>query len=171
MLRNRILIQNTDITCIHCDAIINAANNHLLGGGGVDGAIHHRAGPELLEACRKLAGCETGKAKITAGFRLPAKYIIHSVGPVWLGGRSGEMQLLESCYHECLKLAVANKCKIVAFPNISTGIYGFPKQKAAAIAIKTVSEFLSMNQLPEKVIFACFDAVNLEIYNSIYSAG
>jgi O-acetyl-ADP-ribose deacetylase len=169
MDKSRILILKADITSLHCDAIINAANKSLLGGGGVDGAIHRAAGPELLKACRLLNGCDTGKAKITPGFNLPARYIIHTVGPVWQGGHSGEDQLLESCYKECLKLAVEHECKTIAFPNISTGVYGYPREKAAAIAIETVSAFLAGHDHPQEVIFTCFDEENLKIYQRIYS--
>ncbi|MHC1774454.1 MAG: O-acetyl-ADP-ribose deacetylase [Lentimicrobium sp.] len=169
MNNNRIQIIKSDITTLKCDAVVNAANSRLLGGGGVDGAIHRAAGPELLAACRLLGGCETGKAKVTSGFRLPARYIIHAVGPVWRGGNSGEPELLASCYSQSLQLAVENQCKSIAFPNISTGIYGFPKADAAEIALKTVSDFIQKHNLPEQVIFTCFDDENLEIYNRIYS--
>lgn len=169
MNNNRIQIIKADITALTCDAIVNAANSRLLGGGGVDGAIHRAAGPDLPEACRLLNGCETGKAKITAGFRLSANYIIHTVGPVWRGGNSGEPELLSSCYTQSLQLAVENQCKSIAFPNISTGIYGYPKDAAAEIALKTVSDFLNSHNLPEQVIFTCFDDENLEIYKRIYS--
>jgi O-acetyl-ADP-ribose deacetylase (regulator of RNase III) len=171
MISDRIRILRADITTLDVDAIVNAANKSLLGGGGVDGAIHRAAGPELHEACRLLKGCETGKAKITDGFRLPAKYVIHTVGPIWRGGESEEQELLSSCYRESLQLAMDHRSKSVAFPNISTGIYGFPKEEAARIALKTVSEFLSANDLPKQVIFACFDDENLEIYDRIYTEG
>jgi len=170
-MQSRILIQQADITKLRCDVIVNAANSGLLGGGGVDGAIHRAAGPELLEACRLLNGCETGMAKITPGFRLPASYVIHTVGPVWRNGRSGEPELLESCYIESLKLAASLNCKTIAFPNISTGIYGFPKKQAAAIALNAVTGYLAKNEIPETIIFACFDSENLEIYNNLLSAG
>ena len=171
MISDRIQVLRADITTLEAVAIVNAANTSLLGGGGVDGAIHRAAGPELLEACRLLNGCETGKAKITAGFRLPAKYVIHTVGPIWRDGGSGEQELLSSCYRESLQLAVDHQCSSIAFPNISTGIYGFPKEEAARIALTTVSDFLSAHTLPEQVIFACFDDENLEIYNRIYAEG
>jgi O-acetyl-ADP-ribose deacetylase (regulator of RNase III) len=171
MISDRIRILRADITTLYVDAIVNAANKSLLGGGGVDGAIHRAAGPELHEACRLLKGCETGKAKITDGFRLPAKYVIHTVGPIWRGGESEEQELLSSCYRESLQLAMDHRSKSVAFPNISTGIYGFPKEEAARIALKTVSEFLSAHDLPKQVIFACFDDENLEIYDRIYTEG
>lgn len=169
MANSRISILQTDITTLDCDAIVNAANSGLLGGGGVDGAIHRAAGHELKEACRLLDGCETGKAKITTGFRLKAKFIIHTVGPVWRGGNFKEAELLKSCYIESLILAVNHKCKTIAFPNISTGIYGFPKEEAAIMALKTVTDFLANSSLPEVVTFACFDAENLEIYQRIYA--
>ena len=169
MNNNRTQITNADLTALDCDSLVNAANTSLLRAGGVDGTIHRVAGPELLKACRLLNGCETGKAKITDGFRLPAKFIIHTVGPVWQSGKSGEAELLESCYSESLQLAVNNHCKTIAFPNISTGVYGFPKEDAAFIALKTVSAFLATKALPETVIFVCFDSENLEIYKRIYS--
>lgn len=169
MNNSRVKILKTDITTLNCDAIVNAANSGLLGGGGVDGAIHRAAGRELKEACRLLDGCETGKAKITDGFRLQAKFIIHTVGPVWRGGNFNEAELLKSCYIESLNLAVAHSCKTIAFPNISTGIYGFPKEEAARIALRTISDFLANNNLPEIVLFTCFDSENLEIYQRISS--
>lgn len=171
MNNNRIQIIKADITALKCDAIVNAANSRLLGGGGVDGAIHRAAGPDLLEACRLLNGCETGKAKITAGFRLLAKYVIHTVGPVWRGGSSDESNQLTSCYRDSLKLAADHHCNSIAFPNISTGIYGYPKEEAARVALNTVSDFLSVHDLPKQIIFACFDDENLEIYNRISAEG
>jgi O-acetyl-ADP-ribose deacetylase (regulator of RNase III) len=167
MLIDRIELIQGDITSLKVDAIVNAANHSLLGGGGVDGAIHSAAGPGLLEVCRLLGGCLTGEAKITKGFRLPAKYIIHTVGPVWHNGRENEASLLASCYRESLKLAVEHQCKTIAFPNISTGIYHFPKEIAAEIAIREVKEFLDRNSLPEKVLFVCFDNENLTIYRDL----
>ena len=146
-----------DITRQSADAIVNAANCSLLGGGGVDGAIHRAAGPELLEECRKLNGCETGKAKITKGYRLPAKYVIHTPGPVWHGGSRGEDALLESCYRSCLELALVNNCKSVDFPSISTGVYRFPLERAAVIAVSTILGFLSRHGEIERVRMVCFD--------------
>lgn len=166
---NRIEIIQVDITHFQGDAIVNAANSSLRGGGGVDGAIHRAAGRELLEACQLIGGCPTGEARITPGFKLPAKYVIHTVGPIWRGGDYNEDNLLASCYIESLKLAVVNNCTTIAFPNISTGIYGFPMERAAHIAIETVRDFLHTSVLPEKVSFVCFGDENLEIYNRIYS--
>lgn len=153
-----------DITKLKMDAIVNAANSSLLGGGGVDGAIHRAAGPTLLEECRKLNGCETGEAKITNGYNLPAKFVIHTVGPVWNGGEYNEDNLLESCYKNSLKLAVENKIKTIAFPAISTGIYGFPLERATQIAIKIVKEFISTKPGITKVIFVCFDTKTESLY-------
>jgi len=166
-MMQKIDVLKTDITSLHVDAIVNAANKSLLGGGGVDGAIHRAAGPELLESCRKLNGCNTGDAKITPGFNLPAKHVIHAVGPVWNGGNSNEDNLLKSCYNRSLSLCLEYNLKSIAFPNISTGVYGFPKDRAAKIAIETVKAFLDKNNVPGKVIFAIFDDENLEIYNRI----
>ena len=161
------LIQG-DITQINCDAIVNAANRTLLGGGGVDGAIHRAAGPELLDACKALGGCETGQAKITKGYRLPARYVIHTVGPVWHGGKHQEEKLLASCYRNSLELAQAHRLKTIAFPSISTGAYRFPIQKAAAIAAGTVKKFLEENpEALEKVILILFSDKDLEIYKNI----
>lgn len=166
-LNNRIKLIQEDITKLNVDAIVNAANSKLAGGGGVDGAIHLAAGSELSEACRKLNGCPTGSSKITPGFKLPAKYIIHTVGPVWRGGNANEKRLLESCYYTSLNIALQNKIKSVAFPNISTGIYGFPKPEAAQVAIDTVSTFLKTNLLPEQVFFVCFDTQNYNLYEKL----
>jgi O-acetyl-ADP-ribose deacetylase (regulator of RNase III) len=156
-----------DITRVEADAIVNAANSSLLGGGGVDGAIHRAAGPALLEACRKLNGCPTGEAKITAGFNLKTKYIIHTVGPVWHGGNANEATLLEKCYNNSLQLAARHSIKSIAFPNISTGIYGFPKDQAAEIAVHSVKKWMDSHHEPERVIFVVFDEENAEIYNHI----
>jgi O-acetyl-ADP-ribose deacetylase (regulator of RNase III) len=146
-----------DITRQSVDAIVNAANCSLLGGGGVDGAIHRAAGPELLAECRTLHGCETGKAKITKGYRLPAKYVIHTPGPVWHGGSYGEPELLSSCYRSCLELASQNGCETVDFPSISTGVYHFPLEKAAEIAIGTIAAFLREHPEIRRVRMVCFD--------------
>lgn len=163
----RINLQQGDITQLRVDAIVNAANRSLLGGGGVDGAIHRAAGPELLEACRSLNGCETGDAKITGGFQLPCRYVIHTVGPVWAGGFRNEPDLLRQCYLRSLRLASGHQLKQIAFPNISTGVYGFPKAKAAAIAIDAVKSFLEQPGSLEEVIFVAFDAENESIYQQL----
>jgi O-acetyl-ADP-ribose deacetylase (regulator of RNase III) len=167
MAPDKIVLTRDDITKLEVDAIVNAANRRLLGGGGVDGAIHRAAGPGLLEECRTLNGCPTGSAKITKGYNLPAEYVIHAVGPVWNGGSNNEEKLLESCYTTSLNLAKENNCKTLAFPNISTGIYRFPKERAAEIATRAVIDFLKHNDLPEKVYFVCFDEENYSIYDNI----
>lgn len=159
-----IIISREDITILQVDAIVNAANNSLLGGGGVDGAIHRAAGPGLLEECRTLNGCATGQAKITKGYNLPAKYVIHTVGPVWQGGIQNEEELLRQCYKNSLALGIENNISSIAFPNISTGVYRFPKEKAASIAINEVNAFLKVNQSIQKVIFVCFDNENFSHY-------
>ncbi len=151
-----------DITKLSVDAIVNAANCSLLGGGGVDGAIHSAAGPRLLRACRAFGGCRTGEAVITPGFRLPSRFVIHTPGPIWDGGSCGEPELLASCYRNSLRLAAENGCRSVAFPAISTGIYGFPKRMAAKIAVSEVRGW--RGPLPEKVIFCCFSPGDAEIY-------
>lgn len=153
-----------DITKLKVDAIVNAANTSLLGGGGVDGAIHRAAGTELFEFNRKLGGCKTGEAKISPGFNLPAKYIIHTVGPVWNGGKNNEDKLLASCYKNSLKLAVENKIKTIAFPAISTGVYRFPIERATKIAVGEVKKFLEKNESIAKVIFVCFDEETYSVY-------
>jgi O-acetyl-ADP-ribose deacetylase (regulator of RNase III) len=151
----RIALLEADITKLAVDAIVNAANSTLLGGGGVDGAIHRAAGPELVDECRTLGGCPTGEARITKGYRLPAKFVIHTVGPVWHGGNRGEAELLASCYRSSLALAVASGVTSIAFPAISCGIYGFPNEDAARIAIREITEFLDRTPSIEKVILAC----------------
>jgi len=155
---NRIQIINGDITQQQVDAIVNAANNAMCGGGGVDGAIHRAAGPELLAECRLAGGCKTGAAKMTGGYQLAAKQIIHTVGPVWYGGERGEPELLASCYRESLRLALENQLKSIAFPAISCGAYRYPIDKACEIAISEVREFLLEHEQIEKVLFVCFDA-------------
>ena len=161
---SRIEVVQGDITKFSVDAIVNAANTSLLGGGGVDGAIHRAAGPELLEACRKLRGCKTGEAKITPGFRLPAKYIIHTVGPVWRGGANGEDDLLAQCYRNCFDYVPAQDLKTIAFPAISTEIYRFPVDRATALALRETETFLAQNEALEKVLFVCFDPEVLRSY-------
>jgi len=164
---NRIELFKGDITSLKVDAIVNAANSALLGGGGVDGAIHRAAGKELLAECRNLNGCETCDAKITKGYNLPAKFVIHTVGPVWHGGRSGEPEKLASCYRRSLEVAIENGVKTIAFPNISTGVYGYPKIEAAEIAVKAVLSFLKSNNELELVIFCVFDNENFMIYRNL----
>ncbi len=153
-----------DITECCTDAIVNAANTSLLGGGGVDGAIHRAAGPELLDECRTLHGCRTGKAKITKGYRLPAKYVIHTPGPFWSGGTHGEEELLASCYRSCLELAAAHGLSSIAFPSISTGIYRFPLERAARIAVSVILDFLKENSSLREVLMVCFDAHTRQAY-------
>jgi len=159
-----------DITKLAVDAIVNAANSSLLGGGGVDGAIHRAAGPELLAECRTLHGCPTGQAKITRGYRLPAKHVIHTVGPVWEGGGAGEDRLLADCYRNALTLAVANGVKSLAFPAISTGIYGFPIGRAAEIAVREVSTFLAKDETIERVTFVTFGQEATVVYQNVLSS-
>lgn len=158
-----------DITHSDADAIVNAANTSLLGGGGVDGAIHAAAGPELLAECRTLHGCETGKAKLTRGYRLQAKYVIHTPGPVWQGGSHKEAELLSSCYRSCLDLAEQWGCRSIDFPSISTGIFGYPLPQAASVALRTIMEFLQTHSLPERVRMVCHSEEALRIYRQTYN--
>ena len=163
---NRIAVIAGDITQQRVDAIVNAANTTLLGGGGVDGAIHRAAGPELLAECRTLGGCATGQAKITRGYKLPAKWVIHTVGPVWHDGNHGEDELLANCYRSCFALVAQHGIKTVAFPSISTGAYGFPMDRAARIAVREAKSFLEQNRSVEKVVLVCFGADALEIHRN-----
>jgi len=160
-------VVQADITTLAVDAIVNAANSSLLGGGGVDGAIHRAAGPQLLEECRTLGGCPTGEARITRGYALPAQWVIHTVGPVWHGGHRGEAELLARCYRNSLALAAAHGVKSIAFPAISTGAYGFPLQQAAAIAVAEVQRFPAQQGTLEKVIFVCFSAAARQAYEEL----
>ncbi|MDH3391324.1 MAG: O-acetyl-ADP-ribose deacetylase [Desulfobulbaceae bacterium] len=164
-MNNTIELVSTDITTLEVDCIVNAANNSLLGGGGVDGAIHSAAGPGLLEECRKLGGCATGDARITKGHSLPAQYVIHTVGPVWRGGATGEDDLLASCYQKSFKLVREYNLQSIAFPAISTGIYGFPKQRAAHIAIRETQRELAENKGLARVLFVCFNNETRIAYN------
>lgn len=167
MARERIKLLKGDITKLNGDAIVNAANTSLLGGGGVDGAIHRAAGPELLKECRALGGCKTGDAKITKGYKLPVKWVIHTVGPVWHGGGNEEDKSLANCYRNSLRLAVENNIKTVAFPCISTGVYGFPKERAANIAVRQTKDLLKNNKTIERVVFVCFDEESFQIYQRL----
>ena len=167
--KERISVIEGDITKLDVDAIVNAANNSLLGGGGVDGAIHYAAGPQLVEECAKLGGCPTGEAKLTKGYRLPARHVIHTVGPIWRGGNNGEPEKLANCYRNSMQIAADNGFATIAFPAISTGVYGYPLQEAAQIAINQVIECL--NEMPsiKKVIFVLFGRKNFDIYTDILS--
>ncbi len=163
-----IKIVRDDITKMKVDAIVNAANTTLLGGGGVDGAIHRAAGKELLEECKTLGGCATGDAKITKGYQLPAKYVIHAVGPVWRGGQHNEDELLASCYKKSMQIAFEKQLKSIAFPNISTGVYGFPKERAAKIVYQTITEICQTASYPIDIYFVIFDDENYAIYQKLF---
>jgi O-acetyl-ADP-ribose deacetylase (regulator of RNase III) len=163
----RIRVELGDITRLAVDAIINAANPSLLGGGGVDGAIHRAAGPELLAECRTLGGCPPGEARLTRGYRLPAVYVIHTVGPVWRGGAAGEPEILAGCYQSCLAIARERRFAAIAFPAIATGIYGFPREAAASIAVAQVAARLAAHDKPERVIFVCFDEATRAAYDAV----
>lgn len=167
-LRGRVEIARGDITKQETDAIVNAANKSLLGGGGVDGAIHRAAGPELVEECRTLGGCNTGEAKITGGYNLPAKHVIHTVVPVWYGGNRNEDELLANCYRNSLQIAKEHGLRSVAFPAISTGAYRFPLERATKIAMEETRKFLEENDLPEKVVFVCFSAGDYQVYQEMF---
>jgi O-acetyl-ADP-ribose deacetylase (regulator of RNase III) len=164
---SRIQVTQGDITKLSADAIVNAANSSLLGGGGVDGAIHRAGGPAILDECRRIGHCPTGEAVLTTAGYLPAKKVIHTVGPIWRGGTQGEAGLLANCYRNSLRLAAENGLKTIAFPNISTGVYGYPKQAAAEIAVATVRAVLTEYPAIEQVTFVCFDAENFEIYRAL----
>lgn len=168
-MKTKIELIQGDITTLKVNAIVNAANKSLLGGGGVDGAIHKAAGSKLLDECRTLNGCNTGEAKITKGYDLPSKYVIHTVGPVWHGGKNNENTLLQKCYYNSLMLAAENNCKTLAFPNISTGVYGYPKEQAAKVAINTVNDFINSNDQLDKIYFVCFDKENYGLYSDLMS--
>jgi O-acetyl-ADP-ribose deacetylase (regulator of RNase III) len=166
-----LLAIQSDITKLKTVAIVNAANSSLLGGGGVDGAIHRAAGPELVHECRLLGGCKTGDAKLTHGYRLPAKFIIHTVGPVWQGGTAGEPELLASCYRRSLELAIGKRVPSVAFPSISTGIFGYPIELAAQVAVRAVRDSLLHETAVEEVVFCCFSREDFSVYESVLRVG
>lgn len=168
-MRERIQIVEGDITTLQVDAVVNAANRSLLGGGGVDGAIHRAAGPRLLEECRTLGGCETGRAKITSGYGLPARWVIHTVGPVWRGGGEREEELLASCYRSCLAIAREKAIRSVAFPSVSTGVYGFPIEKACRIALGVTLEELGRSPSIERAVFVCFGRSDYETYRRAFT--
>jgi O-acetyl-ADP-ribose deacetylase (regulator of RNase III) len=165
-MKYKIELHKGDITKLKVDAIVNAANTSLLGGGGVDGAIHRTAGPGLLEECRTLSSCPTGEAKITKGYNLPAKFVIHTVGPIWNGGNHNEDNLLANCYRNSLKLAVEKRIKTIAFPAISTGVYRFPLERAVKVAVKEVKKILKSENSIEKIIFVCFDDKTFQSYKA-----
>jgi len=169
-MNGRIDIIEADITTLDVGAIVNAANESLLGGGGVDGAIHAAAGPALFEECRTLGGCPTGEARITKGYNLPAAHVIHTVGPVWRGGGHGEESLLAACYQRSLELAAAYALASIAFPAISTGVYRFPPERAAEIALSTVDGFLTAGDVPERVVFCCFGASSVAAHEAAWAA-
>ncbi|MEX0860764.1 MAG: O-acetyl-ADP-ribose deacetylase [Cucumibacter sp.] len=171
MTDERIRVIKGDITTLVVQAIVNAANEQLSDGAGVNGAIHRAAGPGLAAECARLGGCQTGDAKITGGYQLPARHVIHAVGPVWEGGGAGEADMLAACYHRALELAQEFGCKTVAFPAISTGVFGYPKREAAKVAITSVSDWLADNQTIERVIFCCFDRETAEIYAALLDLG
>ena len=162
----RISVVIDDITTLDVDAIVNAANESLLGGGGVDGAIHRAAGPDLLAECRTLGGCPTGEARITKGYELPAEYVIHTVGPVWNNGTGGEPVLLRSAYRNCLRLAAENRCRTIAFPASSTGVYGYPKRLAAELAVDEIIKYLQVHDNPDQVVLCAFDETTAKHYRS-----
>lgn len=168
MLQEKIEIIKGDITQLEVGAIVNAANQSLLGGGGVDGAIHRGAGPLLLEECRALGGCPTGEARITAGYDLPARYVIHTVGPVWHGGSQNEDNLLASCYRNSMQLAIEHKCRSIAFPSISTGVYRFPVARASRIALSVLLDCISTEESAPRVVIVCFSEQDLDVYRQTY---
>lgn len=170
-MSTRLSAQLADITTLHVDVIVNAANSSLLGGGGVDGAIHRAAGPDLLRECRDLGGCKTGDAALTRGYELPARWVVHTVGPVWQDGDHGEPELLASCYRRSMQLAVEQQARTIAFPAISTGVYGYPIEPATAIAIHSVDSFLNEDDTIEQVVFCCFSESDLRVYQRLLVQG